>query len=150
LAEKSAAAVNDPAKLPSNTGRKELNMKRLILMMALASGIAGGTAVASDYRSDDRHIAYVVDRGGSLERHINHLNRMVDHVRWELRRYHATRQTRREFEAITREVNRVNYRYRRGAFSHWGLRREVERLHERLHGIEERLRVRSRDYYRWD
>jgi hypothetical protein len=125
-------------------------MKKLILMIAVAVGIAAGTAVASDYRSDDRHIAYVADRGGSLDRHINHLNRMVDHVRWELRRYHAGRETRREFEAITREVNRVNYRYRRSAFSRFGLRHEVERLHDRLHAIEERLRVRSRDYYRWD
>jgi hypothetical protein len=75
---------------------------------------------------------------------------MLDHVRWEVRRYRADWRTRCEIEDISREVNRVNWKLRNGDYNRYRLRREVERLHDRLHAIEERLHVQSRDYYRWD
>ena len=125
-------------------------MKRLILTIALTSAVTAAPALAQGYRDDYRPAAYVAERGYSLERHINHLNRMVSHVRWQLRRYHAGWQTRREFEAISREVDRVNWRYRHSSAHRWGLRRDVDRLHDRLHAIEQRLHVRSHDFYRWD
>jgi len=53
---------------------------------------------------------------------INRLNRMLQHVRWELSRYRGD----------------------------WRLRREVDSLRAELHQIEVRLHVRGGDYYRWD
>ena len=125
-------------------------MKTAILTIALATALTGATAVAQDYRYDHRSVAYYSSSRDSLDRHIDHLNRMLNHVRWEVRRYHADWRIRREVDQISREVDRVNYRFRHGSIRRWGLRHEVDRLHDRLHGIEQRLRVRSRDYYRWD
>jgi hypothetical protein len=136
----------------SNDPKKELQMKKFILSVALATTVTGATAFAhenSQYRDEVRPAAYVEGRE-SLERHINHLNRMLEHVRSQTRRYHASWRLRREIEDISREVSRVNWRFRHNSFHRSGLRREVDRLHERLHSIEEQLHVRSRDYYRWD
>jgi hypothetical protein len=80
---------------------------------------------------------------------IDHLNRMLAHVRWELSRYRGDWRLRREVDRISGDVNRVNARYRRG-YDTWRLRREVDSLREQLHQIEVRLRVRGGDYYRWD
>jgi hypothetical protein len=121
------------------------------LSIAAVLTLTAATASAYDYHDENWRVAYTSRTSrDSLDRHINHLNRMVDHVRWQLRHYHAGRQTRREFENIVRDVNRVNWRYQHTSVNRWGLRREVDRLRDRLHVIEDRLHVRSRDYYRWD
>jgi predicted RNase H-like nuclease (RuvC/YqgF family) len=130
-------------------------MKTLILTVALGLTISGTTALAYESRHEEsRHEEY---RGGhagrgreSLDRHINHLNRMLQHVRWQVRHYRADWQIRREIEQTSREVDRVNRRFRNNDYNGGRLRGEVERLHDRLHGIEQRLHVRSRDFYRWD
>jgi hypothetical protein len=66
-----------------------------------------------------------------------------------LRHYRGGWRLRREVERISGEVNRVNWRYRRGLDSRRG-RREVDNLRAELHQIEVRLHVRGGDYYRWD
>jgi hypothetical protein len=140
-------------------------MKTLILSMALATALTGVTALAEDYRhddrrgddwrnddrrGDDRRSEYSHDRRDGLEPYVRHLNRMLEHVRWEVRRYHSDWRIRREVEQISSETDRINRRFRSGDYNGWRLRREVERLHERLHAIEQRLQVSSRDFYRWD
>ena len=126
-------------------------MKNLILVLVVAVTVSGATAYAYDSRYDANHrVAYTVVRGDSLERHVNHLNRMLAHVQSHVRRYRADWRIRREVQYISREVDRVNYRFRHGQYNTWRLRREVDRLHDRLHAIEQQLHFRSRDYYRWD
>ena len=124
-------------------------MKKLILITALAVTICGSSAYAYESRYNNYRVGYV-DPRSSLDRHINHLNRMVEHVRWEVRHYRADWRIRRDVNVISNEVDRVNYRYRHGSYNGWRLRRDVDRLHDQLHAIEQRLHVRSRDYYRWD
>ena len=122
----------------------------MVLTVALAGAFTGASALAQDYHRDYRVAYYSRDRQTGLERHINHLDRMRDHVRWEVRRYRADWQTRRDITNISREVDRVIHRYRAGDYNSGRLRREVDRLHDRLHAIEQRLHVRPHDYYRWD
>ena len=125
-------------------------MKVVTLAVAAVLGVSGATAFAYDYRNDERHVAYYSTSRDSLERRIDHLNRMLNHVRWELRRYHAGWQTRRDVDDIGRQVDRVNSRFRHGTFRRSGLSQEVDRLRDRLRAVEERLHVRRGDYYRWD
>ena len=125
-------------------------MKKLILIGVLALTISGTTAMAYESRHGDERVAYAGERRETLDRHVNHLNRMLQHVRWQVRHNRADWRLRREVENISQEVDRVNRRFRNNDFNPRRLRGEVERLHERLHGIEERLHIRSRDYYRWD
>ncbi|MDQ2824509.1 MAG: hypothetical protein M3R29_03585 [Verrucomicrobiota bacterium] len=120
----------------------------LILLAACSLGFASAPLFAHDYESDDRS-DYTLIRWGGLDSEINHLNRMMGHIRWELGRYRANWQIRREFERIRRDVNGVNWKFRQRAYDRRHLRREIERLHADLHRLEVQLQVRSRDYYRW-
>ena len=123
----------------------------MVLAVAVAGTFTGATAMAQDYHRDYRVGYYSRDRhDGGLERNVNHLDRMRDQVRAEARRYRADWNTRREVQNISREVDRVMRRYRSGDYDRSRLRRDVDRLHDRLHAIEQRLRVRPHDYYRWD
>jgi hypothetical protein len=129
---------------------KEVDMKKLVLVITLALGIVGASAFAADYRDDNR-IAYSSDRrGGPLEYQINKMNRMLRHVQMEVRRYRGDWRLRREVAAISREVDRINWRYRRNQSDRYRLRREVESVRQRLRNIEARLHVRSGDFFRWD
>ena len=125
-------------------------MKKLILSIALGVLVSSGaTSYAYESQSEVRRVAHTEHRD-SLDRQIHHLNRMLAHVRGHLRRYRADWRVRREVEQISREVAQVNHRFDRGGgFNRWRLRREVDRLHDRLHAIETRLHFRSRDHYRW-
>jgi len=143
--------LNRAMERSSNTGKGVMGMKKFILLTALSLTISGGSAFAYDYsRHDNYRVAYVDPRRSSLERHVDHLNRMLTHVRWQVRHYRADWRVRRDVQAISREIDRVNYRYRHGNYNGGNLRREVDRLHDRLHAIEQRLHVLSRDFYRWN
>ena len=126
----------------------EFAMKKLILVIVLGLSLGSASAFAYDSRYDNRP-AYVSQERGGLDWRINRLNRMLQHVRWELSRYRGDWRLRREVERISSEVNRVNWRYRHG-FEGWRLRRQVDSLRAELHQIEMRLHVRGGDYYRWD
>jgi hypothetical protein len=125
-------------------------MKTLVLTIALATALSGATAFGYESHHDNDRVSYSHDRREGLDRHVNHLNRMLQHVRWQLRQYRANWRIRRDVENISHDVDRVNRRFRNGDYNAPRLRQEVERLHERLHGVEERLQVRSGDFYRWD
>jgi hypothetical protein len=125
-------------------------MKRLTLVMLVALGFTLGSAriFAYDYKYENRS-DYQTVRWDRLNSEINHLNRMLGHVRWELGRYRATWQIRRDYLRIRREADRVNWKYQHGGYDQRQLRREVARLHDDLHSLEIQLKVRSWDYYRW-
>ena len=123
-------------------------MKKLILVIVLGLSLGSVSAFAYDSRYDNR-AAYVSTGRDGLDGRINRLNRMLQHVRWELSRYRGDWRLRHEIERISAEVNRVNYRYRHG-FDSWRLRRQVDSLRAELHQIEVRLHVRGGDFYRWD
>jgi len=121
-------------------------MKKLVLVITLALGIVGASAFAADYRDDNR-MAYSSDRrGGPLEYQINRMNRMLNHVRGEVRRYRGDWRLRRQVDVI----DRINWRYRHNQFDRYRLRREVESVRHRLRSIEVQLHVRSGDFFRWD
>ena len=129
---------------------KEVDMKKLVLAITLALAIVGASAFAADYRDDNR-MAYSSDRrGGPLEYQINRMNRMLNHVRGEVRRYRGDWRLRRQVDVISREVDRINWRYRHNQFDRYRLRREVESVRQRLRSIEVQLHVRSGDFFRWD
>jgi hypothetical protein len=129
---------------------KEVIMNKLILTIALGVMLSGATAFAYESRSDYQRVAYYSpDRRGSLDRQVDHLNRMLEHVRWQMRHYRTDWRLRRDVQSIAREVDRLNHRFRSGDYNRSRLRADIDRLHDRLHGVEQRLQVRSRDYYRW-
>ena|SRR5260370_10741343 len=75
-------------------------MKKLILVIALGLTLAGGPAFAYDYRYDNR-ATYVSPGRSGLDWRINHLNRMLAHVRWQLSRYRGDWHLRREVDRIS-------------------------------------------------
>ena len=87
--------------------------------------------------------------GYDIGAEVNHLNRMVGHVRWQLTRYHPDSRVRADFADIRRDVDRVNETYRAQQFNRRDLHDEIGRLHTRLHDLEVRMKVRSNDYYNW-
>jgi hypothetical protein len=139
-------------------------MKKLILLIALGMALTSGNSFAYDreyndnQQSDRERESYGhSDRdndgrdsshGGRLESQVDHLNRMLGHVRWELTRYRGDWRLRHEVERLSGDVSRVNWRFRHG-YDHWKLRGEVESLHGELHRIEQQLHVRRGDWYRW-
>jgi hypothetical protein len=88
-------------------------------------------------------------RSGGLAYEVNHLNRMTEHVRRELRRSDAGWRVRGEFTHISREVNDINYRFSRGNYHPNRLHRLIEHTHAELHHIEQLLRLQPRSYYNW-
>jgi hypothetical protein len=80
---------------------------------------------------------------------INHLNRMVGHVRWQFTRYHSDPMMQRDYWQIRHEVDQLNARFKRGDYDRGKMRADIERLHGRLHDLEVRLRVKKTDIYRW-
>ena len=120
----------------------------LVMLMVLGLSVGGARVFAHDYESENRS-DYQFVRWDRLGSDINHLNRMLGHVRWELGRYGANRQIRYEYFRIKREAEQVNWRFQHGGYDRRQLRREVARLHNDLHSLELQLRVRTWDYYRW-
>jgi len=102
----------------------EFAMKKLILVIVLGLSLGSVSAFAYDSRYDNRdsRAEYVSPGRDGLQRRIDRLNRMLQHVHWELSHYRGD----------------------------WRLRREVDSLRYRLHQIEVQLHVRGGDFYRWD
>lgn len=126
-------------------------MKKLILTVVLGLGLGSVSAFAhEDEYGDDQRSQYMPVRHNQTAYEINHINRMFAHVRWQASRYGADWWTRRQIRHVSRELNHVNWEYQTGRFSWYHLRGEIEHIHNELHNIELRLRVRPHDYYRWD
>ena len=122
-------------------------MKKLILIIALGLGLGSVSAFAHEY--DDQRSDYRPVRHNEAASQINHINRMLAHVRSQMGRYGADWRTRREVRHISGEVNHVNWEYQTGRFGWYHLRGEIEHIHNELHNVELRLRFRPNDYYRW-
>ena len=125
-------------------------MKKLTLVMLMVLGLAAGSnrLFAYDYESENRS-DYRLARWDRLDWEINHLNRMLGHVRWEIGRYGASRQLRGDYFRIRKEAEHVNWKFQHGDFDKRWLRRQVARLRTDLHNLEIALHVRTWDYYRW-
>ncbi len=120
----------------------------LLLLMGASLSAASAPVFACDNR-DDRRLSYAWFGSHSVEWEVNHLNRMVGQVRWELGRYHASKSMWREFADIRQDVDRVNAKFKQSDYDRRELQREIERLRDRLHDVEVRLHVRTNDYYQW-
>jgi hypothetical protein len=132
--------------------KKEGSMNTKVLLITIVGAALAASnmpAQAHDYGERGGRSYGFLDWHSNVERRVNHLNRMVGHVRWQLTRYHPDGAIRRDFADIRREVDSVNGQYRSSGYDKRELRRQVERLHERLHNLEVRMRVRSNDYYAW-
>jgi len=120
----------------------------LTMLVALGCSVSSADLFARDYGYDNRS-DYRLVRWDRLDREINHLNRMLGHVRWEIGRYHANWQIRQDYARIRGEAERVNSRFQQRDFNRRELRREIARLHSDLHNLEVQLRARTWDYYSW-
>ena len=89
--------------------------------------------------------------GRGLEREVNHLSRMFDHVSAEMRQYRAGRHERIEYGHLRSEFNQLNYQFRRGAqyYDRRRLRAQIEHMHAELHHIEQELHVPQERFYQW-
>jgi hypothetical protein len=135
-------------------------MNKLGLAILVMCGISAVSAPAfaydNEYRDnrdnqDNREERgnYSQARWGGIESDVNHLNRMVGQVRWQLTRYRPDWGIRRDFARIRHDVDRVNGQFRQRNYDRRRLRGEIQRIHAELHQLEERMHVRSSDYYRW-
>src|SRR5205814_5172918 len=77
--------LNAHGRVPSNSAYKGFEMKKLVLIFALGLGLASASTYG--YQHEDERGAYSHDNRDAMERHVNHVNRMLEHVRWQLRRY---------------------------------------------------------------
>lgn len=122
--------------------KKHLSIVLAVLCLVATPGLA------QEYRGDSRgHHGDEPARGGRLAREVEHLNRMREHVREQLRRERARWHVRRDFARADRQVDAVNYRFHRGRHDRHDLRRAIDRARDDLHQIERELPVRT--YYRW-
>jgi hypothetical protein len=124
--------------------------KLLVLFLIGSSAIAVALPLHAQEHRDAGGITYgLFGWGQGIEQHLDHLNRMVGHVRWQMGSYHADGAIRRDFEQIRREVNGVNERYRAGGKDRREVGRQIQDLHARLHQLEVRMRVPEKDCYNW-
>src|SRR5256886_8745064 len=86
-----------------------------------------------------------------LGRQVDHLNRMLDHVRAEMRAYGANRRIWSQYEHIRAEAWQLSNDFRRGVqfYDRRRLRAQIEHMHAELHSIEQQLHVRADRYYQW-
>ena len=107
-----------------------------------------------DPRSDDRRVYERKDWDAipRLRRQVDHLNRMLDHVRAEMRSYGANGRIMAHYEHIRAEAWQLNSDFRRGVqyYDRRRLRAQIEHMHAELHDIEQQLHVRADRYYRWN
>jgi hypothetical protein len=123
-------------------------MRRWIVLIAGAAFVAAGSVFAYNYENDDPPEYIQVLWGPRLDSDVNQLNRMLGHVRWQLRNYKKGPQFRDPFQRIAREVDKVNAEFRKGDYKPRKLRDEIYRLRRELHQIEIDLHVKKADLYR--
>lgn len=126
-----------------------MNTKTLAVLLGAGLCLTSPLAQAYDNRSNHERLSYGFWNWKSLDNDINHLNRMVGHVRWELGRYRAGKGIWRDYAEIRRDVERINARYRTKNFDRREMRRSVDSAHSRLHDLEVRIKAKSNDHYRW-
>ena len=123
----------------------------LIAAIFLSLNLSVASAFAhEDEENRDGESQYIPIRHNSLNYEINHLNRMLAHVRWEARRYGAGWHLRRELAEAAGQVNHLNRESRYPFVDRYHMRREIARVRGLLHHIEQELHVRAGDFYRWN
>src|ERR1700748_2660394 len=107
-------------------------MKKILITLLISATACLGTASAQNRdNSRDLHLSLLWAHGGDIQAQINHLNRMVGHVRWQLTRYHPNRAMRSDFAEIRRDVDGVNWQFRNGHYDRRRLGQEIDSLHNR-------------------
>jgi hypothetical protein len=165
--------LNAAFAFPSNRVTERTLMKtKLTLIIAVGLGLVTSGAFAYDrdeHRDDNRNESYSGDRNGDndrhddndrhgdwgrhrgeLQAHINRMNKMLAHVKWELSQYKGDWRLKREAERISDEARRINWKFEHRRGDRDEIRSDVQRIRAKLHNIEERLHVRSGDFFRWD
>ena len=91
------------------------------------------------------------DALGRLNREVEHLTRMVEHVRAEMRTYGANRRIWFRYQHTREEAYRLNNMFRRGVqyYDRRRIREQIAHMHAELHQIELDLHARAEGYYRW-
>ncbi|MDQ6861892.1 MAG: hypothetical protein M3032_12145 [Verrucomicrobiota bacterium] len=86
-----------------------------------------------------------------MQRDVDHLNGMMDHVRREMRTYGAGRRIQYQYEHLRAEARQLNYQFQRGDqyYDRSRLRAQIRHMHEELHAIEQNLHVRANELYQW-
>ena len=118
------------------------------LSLTTVSAPARDGAQLLDNQKDVR-IAFAWPWSNRLGDDINHLNRMRGHVRWLFRNYHSKQPLRRDFFAVSHEIDRINGQFKQKGFDRRQLQRDVANAHVELHRIEMALKAKPRDYYLW-
>ncbi len=142
-------------------------MNRTILTVAVTClAFAGFRNVAWAHEDDEQDVQPVYQeygqrsghrefgrqpRGSRLDSEVHHLNRMLQHVEREMRRYRPDRHIRRQYQHIRAEAYELNHQFRRGAqyYDRRRLRAQIAHMHSELHHIEEDLHVPANEYYQW-
>lgn len=125
-------------------------MKKFGIIAAIVLGsMLPGLPAFGHENEDEGNNDYRSVRHEGLDREVNHLNRMLARVRWQLGTYRADRHVRREFWHISREVDDLNRKFAQRFYDRRHLRGEVEHIHGELHHIEDELHVRRNDIYEW-
>ena len=133
-------------------------MKKSIISFSLAVLIAAGVANVSAQRTDARldtaqivnesrdyhHNDWQGGRDRRLGADIDRLNRRLQDVRYDLRRYNASRWLRNDFYRVEQRINRLTAEYRRGLRNRWELSRRAEELRSDLYRIQRDIRNRRR------
>jgi hypothetical protein len=139
--------------------RKEQLMKKSIISFSLALLMAGGIATrvsaartdarvdtaqivneSRDYHNNDWHGG----RDRRLGADIDRLNRRLHEVRYDLRRYNASRSLRNDFYRVEQRVNRLTAEYRRGLRNRREISRRAEDLRSDLYRIQRAIRNHHR------
>ena len=168
--------LNARAIRASNHAERKNHMNKSILTVALAClALTGFAAAASGHEEDeqprepvygprgqqvesrqdvryDGREQYRQAQGGSgLGREVDHLNRMLQHVEREMRRYPATRSVRRQFQHLRAEAYELNNQFRRGEqyYNRRRVRAQIAHMHDELHDVEEDLHVPAAEFYQW-
>src|SRR5260370_28325744 len=86
----------------------EFAMKKLLLITAL--GLSLGIASAFSHEEEngyDQRSRYMPGRHNQAASEINHINRMLAHIREQMPRYGADCRTRREIRHLSLELNHI-------------------------------------------
>ena len=125
-------------------------MKKIALIIALGLGLIAPVFAHEQETDGSRESNYSSIRHDRLNSEINHINRMLSHVRGEADRYGAGRHIRRQLTRAAVDIDHINRRARGPFLDRMHVRREIERVHGLLHHIEQELHVRANDFYRWN
>ena len=135
-----------------------MNNKNILIIALTGLAILSGNQIASAYDQDERNSDtsyrerdWDHDGRARLDSEINHVNRMVNHVERQMRRYNANRHIWREYQDVRSDVRRLNNQYHNGEqhTDRRRLRAQIEHIRNDLHSIERELHIRTSEWYQW-